>query len=277
MTERTLPKREWRFAFGSRVIWYLVVAQCWSCRDHGEGESDMTDASTSMMAVSGATTATIASAGMTTSTETTDASMPPLEPLGAVCDRDEECESGKCWLIPGAPTGGFCSECRGDVDCRDGGCTAPNVLLANPDSLWATCNDGALGDSCMSDAACEGDLVCAHVFDVPLLAPVLGCSACRTDGDCDQLLCSPVYDAQALGGYRDCILPGSLLLGEGCDVRGSGAEACASGFCVGVPSVDYPDIGVCSECANDANCPGMAACSAPGFGVPDGANPGTCG
>lgn len=276
MLERIQPlARDRQFAREFPLIWSLAVALCWSCRNHGE--TDTSGATATTVATAGATTTAMEGTDLTTSTETTDSSMPPLEPLGEVCDFDEECESEKCWLIPGTPTGGFCSECRSDADCPNGGCTAPNVLLADPDLLWAICNDGSLGESCMSDPACQGDLVCAHIFDISFLAPIKGCSACRTDDDCDQLLCSPVYDARALGGHRDCVAAGTLPLGAGCDVRGSGAEACASGFCVSPSSVDYPDIGVCSECAEDTDCPDMATCSAPSFHVPDGATPGMCG
>jgi len=215
------------------------------------------------------------STGGSSSTDTT--SSPELGSLGDVCFADDECLTGRCWFIPIPFPGGFCSECRDESDCEYG-CTTPNVILNSPDPGWSVCNEGELGAGCMSSAACQTGSICARILDNSLLYPIDTCSECESDADCGgDLLCSPTYDTVALGGYRSCVEPVSVPLGEGCDVLGSGAQACGSGLCAATTSEGFTDVGLCSECLDDDDCEGTLVCADAKFSVFDGLLPSTCG
>ena len=96
----------------------------------------------------------------TTATATTG----PMDPLpnGESCDADEQCESGKCFIV--GIFGGICGECNTDDDCSEWGCSLPNPLSDPP--VGAMCGDGQIGSGCESEAACDG-LLCATILDVP--------------------------------------------------------------------------------------------------------------
>ena len=85
-------------------------------------------------------------------------------PLGAACDRDQQCKSGLCAT-------GACSECASDEDCEEGArCSYPAGKPFNS-SFWPRlCGVGQFfrqtGDACSQDFDCESrkcegfDLLC---------------------------------------------------------------------------------------------------------------------
>ena len=189
-------------------------------------------------------------------------------PLGEVCTEPQWCASEVCWtwILPehGIPAG-TCSECASDDECEGGGCQMPLTFPFDEDAPpgYATCNTGQLGERCMSAAACEGDLVCATLVPYDgVIWPLRVCSLCDEDADCGDQLCSPTWDAQT-GGHTRCVQAGTVPLGGGCDVRGSGDLACASGYCrahvFSVPDEGLT-LGICSECDEDPDCAEQERC-----------------
>lgn len=187
-------------------------------------------------------------------------------PDGAYCMEDFECLSGHCYVL--GVLGGTCGECSSDSDCPTGGCSPPNPLTRPPIPPW--CNHGQLGEGCQSDDACDDALSCAFIFDIPGVITGLSCSQCGTDADCGgNLLCSPDYDLVTFGGAKLCVAPGSQPLGKGCDLQGTGDNACASGICAAADFMGILQLGVCSECETDEDCPLDQTCT------PAQATPGT--
>jgi hypothetical protein len=182
--------------------------------------------------------------------------------LGASCESDAECPSGKCFTL--GVVGGVCSQCETDADCSEisgGGCSLPNPLPV--DSVPALCNDGTLGDGCMSDAVCAEGL-CAVIMDIPGLLTASACSECAEDADCEGGdVCVPQYDFTSIGGVRLCVAPGSVTDGGFCDLDGSGGLACATGHCAEAEIVTFFYDGICSECVADADCPIGTQCAPP--------------
>lgn len=205
---------------------------------------------TGMMSASSATSATSATTDMTDTGTTTSEPVEPM-PNGASCEENEECVSGFCFFI--SILGGICGECNADTDCPDGGCSLPNPLAQPP--VGATCNMGGPGEGCMTDAVCEDGLVCAPILAVPGILEANTCSECLTDAECTEgTLCSPTYDVLNISGQRTCVPPGSVPNGEGCDHLGTGNMACASGLCATVDIMMLLQVGVCGDCAVDADC-----------------------
>lgn len=166
-----------------------------------------------------------------------------------------ECPSNACYLI--GPLGGVCSECSDDSDCAFG-CSAGNPLTGD----CALCCDGSLGCGCQTDLACQGGLSCASLVNIPGIIALSTCSECASDLDCaGGQLCSPEYDLAGLAGQRLCVAPGSQANGDGCEFSGSGDQQCTSGNCATTTLMGIPVAGFCSECDEDADCPG--ACLLP--------------
>jgi hypothetical protein len=191
---------------------------------------------------------------------------------GEQCTDNDECASGNCYLA--GILGGICGECLTDDDCV-WGCAVPNPLAMPPEG--STCDDGTLGAGCETDAACQGALVCTEVVDVPGILTVGGCSECATDADCAEL-CSPNYDTvfTEFEGHWACVDIGSQPLGAGCDFAGSGDQACASGFC-GIASImGLLELGICSDCVDDGDCPMGTVCEAPTVDLDGTVTPGSC-
>jgi hypothetical protein len=180
-------------------------------------------------------------------------------PNGELCADGAECQSGLCFFVP--PFGGRCSECLSDADCDGGGCSVPQPL-ANPPQ-GAACNDGGLGEGCMSTEVCQPDLVCTLILELPGVLTAQTCSECVDDEDCDgDELCSPTYDVLATSGAKVCVAPASVPDGQGCDYLGSGDQACASGACATVDVLTLVVLGVCGQCENDGDCVAPATCHA---------------
>lgn len=195
----------------------------------------------------------------------------PVEPQrnGGFCMIDDECESGHCAGIPGI--GGVCSDCATNDDCAVGTCEI-DISVG-----YSVCTDGSAGDDCRSDASCAPGLVCVPVIDAGGFSPTR-CSECGPDTPCpDGQGCTLITDNGLLEAYYGCIDAGTVPLGETCPVvdgMGDGT-ICASGQC-GVIDVFGFQIGVCSECDADDDCPPGQICSPPGFDMAM-LTPGTCG
>jgi hypothetical protein len=192
---------------------------------------------------------------------------------GVDCSEDAECASGHCYVV--GILGGVCGECTSDEDCPDGGCTPPNPLAVPPEP--SVCNTGTLGDGCDSDAVCEGILYCATVIDIPGVIVVNTCSQCRGDFDCSAgQLCSPMSDITSFSGVKLCVDPGSQPLGASCDQQGSGDQACTTGHCATADVMGLLQVGVCSECETDMDCPLDTQCHPPEVDLSQGYLPGYC-
>jgi Cys-rich repeat protein len=158
--------------------------------------------------------------------------------------------------------GGICGDCLSDADCGGGGCTQPNPLAQPP--TGSTCNDGSYGDQCMSDAVCQRDLQCVEALNVPGVLVVSACSECATDADCGGgMLCAPDIAIAGLTGSWRCVAPMSLANGQSCDFEGSGDLSCQSGQCAVADVMGLLQIGVCSQCDEDGDCPMGQFCAAP--------------
>ncbi len=236
------------------------------------GDPSTASASATMSSTSASTTSpsdtTASSTADTTdsdpSTITVTTTEGPVEPQpnGESCTENEGCISALCFSTP---LGGVCGECVTDLDCADitgGGCTIPNPLAVPPSG--ATCNMGEPGAGCMSDEICMGEQVCATILDVPGLLTASTCSECIDDTGCiDGALCSPSYDVLNLGGIKTCVQPGDVPDGDGCDLEGSGDEACNSGFCAAADVLGQLELGVCNPCEVDADCGAGEVCDPP--------------
>lgn len=193
------------------------------------------------------------------------------QPNGGFCMFDEECQSGHCLALDGV--GGVCSECVMDADCAMGTC-AFEITVG-----YSICTDGSAGVDCETDRGCADGLVCVDVFGAGGLSPTR-CSECGPDAPCpDGQGCVLNTDNGLLDAYLDCIDAGTVPLGGTCPVvDGAGdGTTCQSGEC-GVISVfgGAIEIGVCSECDADEDCPMGQTCSPPDFTMGM-LSPGTCG
>lgn len=171
-----------------------------------------------------------------------------LLPGGMQCISDAECQ-GFCYVNP--LFGGICGDCLEDSDCA-WGCNIPNPLGDPP--TGATCGTGGPGEGCETNAACMGNLSCAHIIDVPGIFVVSTCGECSDDDDCPEL-CSPNVALEESGGSWSCVEAGSLPDGATCDLEGSGSAACENGFCAAASIMGVIELGVCSACLDDGDCP----------------------
>lgn len=249
-----------------------------------EAGSETNDPSATMSASSTnpTTTAGEATTDPTMSTtastmSTTDATTGEPEPLenGEMCEADDECISGYCFVV--GLLGGICGDCNTDADCAAttmGGCSIPNPLSTPPQG--ATCNNGEAGAGCMTSDVCEKGLQCAEILNVPGVLVASTCSECLADADCGKDLCSPTYDVLGLSGQLTCVPPASVADGEGCDLDGSGDMACASGHCATADVMGLLQLGVCSACEVDADCEGGGTCVPPEVDLMTGLVAGVC-
>jgi hypothetical protein len=185
-----------------------------------------------------------------------DVGNPDGLPDGSTCTSDVECISGSCYVLPFL--GGTCGQCNGDADCFGGGCTPPNPFNNTP----PFCNMGEPGAGCESDEVCGDGLSCGNVFDLLNLIELNTCGSCLDDAECggDQL-CAPLFELALFGGQLDCIDPQSLPQDAFCDLEGNGNEVCASGICSVIDVMGLAQLGACGQCNVDGDCNG-------GFCVP---------
>ena len=175
-----------------------------------------------------------------------------------------------CYLV--GALGGICGECENDADCEFG-CSAPNPLADPPQG--SACNEGNLGEGCETDDVCGGPLVCAEIFNIPGVLEASSCSECAADTDCNMGLCSPQYDVAEATGVKVCVAAGTVLDGSGCDLDGSGDQACAGGHCAAATIGGLFSLGVCSECEINADC-GSGVCVPPQVDLGAGLIAGQC-
>lgn len=187
--------------------------------------------------------------------------------LGGTCMDPCDCASGHCFEIS---LGSACSECTSDAQCMAGGgpgtCSADFTL----DPPYARCTGGELGVMCqLGSGGCQPGLVCAQILDTMGFLPDYFCSECATSVDCMAgLTCVPVivYGGIAISeGSLQCVPPGSLADGALCPLLPSGlgdGSVCASGKCAvtDVAGLGIVQIGVCSACAVDGDCPMGTTC-----------------
>lgn len=171
-------------------------------------------------------------------------------PDGSTCTSDDECSSGRCYVIPFL--GGVCGQCNEDADCVDGGCTPPNPF----DSIGSFCNQGEAGGGCESDEVCADGLSCSNVFNLLDLIVMKSCGSCQSDVECGDQVCAPLVDIAQFRGQKACIDPNSLPQDSYCDLMNNGGEACASSICSVVDIMGLAEIGACGECNVDADCNG---------------------
>ena len=255
----------------------VAVTGCAKDEDADTSAAESTGGTTDDPSVTATMSASETSATMTTTmtTDDTDATTEPgtitnveesttapPEPLpnGEMCDDNSMCISELCFVV--GPLGGICGDCLTDADCEGGGCSIPNPLASPPSG--AECNMGEPGEGCMSDAVCADGQLCAEILNVPGILVASTCGDCVSDADCEApLLCSPSYDVANLSGVKTCVPVESVADGEGCDLAGSGNEACMSTHCVGADVLGVLELGVCNPCAADADCAAMETCAPP--------------
>lgn len=204
----------------------------------------------------------------TTITTTTEDTGPVCEmaELGAACaDPECDCASGNCFVV--GPLGGVCSECDEDADCAATtgfGCNFGNPLTMTP----AVCSmTGEIGESCSSADVCAAGLFCPTLIEVPGILSASTCSECEGDMGCmGAQICAPTYDIANIGGFYQCVDPGSIPNDEGCNLTGDGSE-CMSGECAPASLMGIPVVAVCSECNEDADCMGGGTCQLPEVGL----------
>jgi hypothetical protein len=185
---------------------------------------------------------------------------------------DAECMSGQCFVV--GVLGGICGECNEDADCDMFGCSIPNPLADPPQG--STCGDGNVGSGCETADACSGDLLCATILDVPGVFTASTCSECDVDTDCaDGTICNPNLSVTELTGNKTCIMPGTVADGDACDLEADNG-ACTN-FCASADVMGLLELGVCSECLQDADCPTMGdTCEAPVVDLAEGLIAGAC-
>ena len=208
----------------------------------------------------------------TTAEVTTDPTGGGL-PDGSTCEFGEDCASGECYVID--LLGGICGQCDEDSDCDGGGCTLPNPLASPPTP--SVCNDGSYGDGCESDFVCADELQCAQVVEIPGIVEIATCSECVSQRDCAMgSTCEPDIALAAFTGVKRCVGNGTLANGQTCDHVATGDIACGSGFCAAADIMGVLQVGVCSACEVDADCP-SGSCTPPQVDIMTGVpTPGTC-
>ncbi|MCX4244780.1 hypothetical protein [Paraliomyxa miuraensis] len=246
--------------------------------DDGSSTSDdPSTSSDSMTSMPTTTTADTGDSSTTTTTATTDSTIsttdePTTGPvcdmaeLGAACaDPECDCASGNCFVV--GPLGGVCSECDEDADCADTtgfGCNFGNPLTMTP----AVCSTtGDIGESCESADVCAAGLFCPTLIEVPGILSASTCSECESDGDCTGgQICTPTYDIANIGGFYQCVDPGSVPDNEGCNATGDGSE-CMSGNCAPAALMGIPVVAVCSPCNEDSDCMPGETCTLPEIAI----------
>lgn len=141
----------------------------------------------------------------------------------------------------------------------------------------STCSAGNLGENCESQAACEGDLECVEVLNIPGILDLSSCGECDTDGDCmPGSVCNIDLSIADFNGVWTCTPTGTVPLGETCNLEGSGDAACSSGVCAEASIQGLIPVGICSECDGNDPCEAGEVCVDPDVGIDGTIVPGTC-
>lgn len=178
-----------------------------------------------------------------------------LGELGDMCANDDECKSGNCYSNPLAG-GGVCSECNEDQDCADAG---TGISCSIGMVGYAVCEDGSLGDQCMSQAACQDGLYCDSLINIPIPGIIPDfCGECADSADCaDGMICTPEIDPMSFTGAKKCVAKGSVPNDSLCPTGEPDADdACMSGHCSVATVMQIVMVGLCGECSSDADCMG---------------------
>ncbi|HET6581970.1 MAG TPA: hypothetical protein VFG69_00960 [Nannocystaceae bacterium] len=183
---------------------------------------------------------------------------PGPQPNGGMCESNEGCDSGFCYLLP--MIGGVCSECLMDADCEMGTCAL------SVEMMYAVCTMGELGDMCDSDEGCMGELVCTQLIDTGGFFNASYCSTCGETLPCEGTdVCTPVYDAMGFSGHMECAGVGSVPNGGGCPLDDQGVgdgTVCMSGVCSSADAfMGFVQLGVCGDCNSDDDCTMPATCT----------------
>jgi len=241
----------------SRLTLACAIASIWACdlaKDEdeptGAGTGDSANADSASSAADGESSETGQNgpaSGLPNETGGAEGETGALLVDGVECTADTECASGICYV-----TGGLlrnrCGDCKSDADCEGGGCHIHNGLLVPP--VGARCEDGSEGAACQTDEACGEGLKCVDVLDFAGFI-FRHCATCATDTDClEGQICSVTYDIPNVGGGRSCVDPRTVPNGQGCDLAGSGAQACEN-FCAPGSILGAIPVGICSECILD--------------------------
>jgi len=184
----------------------------------------------------------------------TDAPVCILLPLGSVCSSDSECESGGCFVRPGAASGVCVCRLETNEGC-DGGTPlcydnpwtegeAP--VCINPSTLLA------IGSSCFYDTECQS-FRCYIDDQLPQGSPgVCACSS-ETNAGCD----AGFFCEETSGAAPFCFLSGDNLLGESCTM----SRDCASNNCFFQGTTTA---GVCTcNSKTNAGCDSGSLCAGP--------------
>jgi hypothetical protein len=257
------------------VAFALATSTLAGCRgDDPAGSATDTDAATSTDGAS-STSGTPTTSGTTSTGSTTDVAPTTsgvdtcggflgdcsgssssgggaLGDLGAMCDSDDQCKSGNCYSNPLAG-GGVCSECNEDQDCVD---AMTGISCSFGMSGWAVCEDGSLGDQCMSQDACQDGLFCDALINIPIPGVIPDfCGECKTSADCNGQICTPEIDPMTFTGAKKCVDKGSVPNDSLCPVGEPDAnDACMSGHCSVATVMAIVMVGLCGECETDADC-----------------------
>lgn len=204
----------------------------------------------------GEPTTTNSSQGFITTQSTSDTGTTNPQPLGGMCMTDDECESMNCYQNPLMPGQGVCSECNEDVDCT----TAMTGISCSFGVMgYAVCEDGSLGDQCMSPDACMDGLFCDAVINIPIPGIIPNtCGECGDSSDCmNGQICSPEVDFMNASGAKKCVEPGSVPNDSFCPQDApDGDMACMSGVCSTATIMGIVMLGICGECKDDGDCMG---------------------
>lgn len=189
-------------------------------------------------------------------------------PNGSECMSNAQCMTANCYkiMIPvdGLPPG-ICSECDQDADCVAAGsgisCTVDSA------SLGGVCTDGGLGSYCESQAACQPQFFCDPIVDGAEGLLPNACNECRADSDCAAPeRCVPAIDIVQYTGKKSCVAPGTVA-NDGLCPTTNGGPICITGICNILNIGGLLDVGVCGQCAADADCVqmGLTTCTASKF------------
>lgn len=222
--------------------------------------------------VSGSTTMDCGFLGDCTTSGTTAA--PGGGANGDQCATDDDCDSMNCYTNPLMPGQGVCSDYNEDADCTDPGFPSCSISVMMG---WAVCEDGSLGDQCMSQAACQEGLFCEPVINIPIPGVIPDtCGECSESSDCmEGKICSPDVSIETQSGQKTCVEPGSVPNDDFCPHdTPDGDMACMSGHCGEVMFMGIVTLGICGECESDDDC--MGGTCMPGEASMSGLSGSTC-
>jgi hypothetical protein len=181
-------------------------------------------------------------------------------PAGATCEMAQQCAAGRCVartlageLLPDASAvRQVCASCIGDDDCATGTVCglgwSPGFL--EPFPACAPSARAELGDRCLVDAECAGDVCCGGVCSTCCVAT--GAPACGAREVCQARAQDP--QGKPLRTAWQCT-PGGA---NGTD----GASCLADADCTGAACAGSGPLTVCAadgrRCVADGDCPGGA-------------------